>query len=301
MHNFQRILFFITASTILLQGCGNAHDSLSVEAWSEVGKNLPPIETLKGELLARVTQPGTGKTVNAGDLVKIGIRKIYTNRATGEVTRLSTQKTIWLWVGQEPEHRDWRNLNSWGNLGSPRLRKLLIARAVGEKFEIKLEDTAEGFVEIPVYGFSLPLEKGYTLNPDAITWPGIKLGYSVPRGTPLAEIEILNSCPGHLYRRSGVLKQWGYVPNAFETNYKFNRQGTLRWSAVEGVCEPPAGNVRLEIGPIYFYKDRSELSLYNWTYSFRNLRPPTEYPEDYKSALRIKNNESLREVKEGQW
>lgn len=297
-----RTILLIVAATIL-QGCGNAYDSVSVQEWSEVGKNLPPLATLKGELHVKVTHAGTGEEVKAGDLVNVSIIKYYTSRETGEVVRKSSQRTLWLWVGQEPEKRDWKSLGSWGDLGSPRLRKQLIGRAVGEKMEIKLDEKAEGFVDVPLYGFTLPLEKGHTLYSESMVWPSAKIGYSSPKGAPLAEIEILDTCRGHLYRRSGVIKQWGYVQNAFEENYKKFREGIIRWSAVEGACGPGNGVVRLEIGPIYFYKNRSDLSLYNWTNSYRSHRSREKYPEDYKYVQRLKRlkQEALREVTEGPW
>ena len=262
---------WISLIVIGLSGCDR--ESLSMEQWSEIGTREPPVTTFKGEVVMTPVAPGRGQIVQPGDLVKI---EISGPKAV----------TAWLWTGREPESRDYANVYAWGDLGSARIRKALVGRSLGERFMLTLEKGAEGGAEpIPLNGFGARAE--YTLRDNGTLakprrWSEVTpLESSAVGESGKAEITITQICQGRLFRRTAVMRQRGTVVNMFEMSYGSVREGTLRWSALEGTCPSPEGKVRFEVGPLYYYRGRQDLTLYNWSDSYRRLRPPDRFPDEY--------------------
>jgi len=229
---YHRRAFLVPGATLLLLlgGCGNAVSDLKVGDWQEVGLRQPPEPRLRGSAVLTPIILGTGPIVQPGDLVKIKIvvfrgavpmvrnqdREWVEN--TAKPTKLSEVPAAWIWVGKERGKRDYDNLGSWGNLGSARFRRLLIGRTLGDRFKFEASADAEGFMDIPLHGFSIVTGGPHSLGGQQ--WPSLKIaerGHKFKnrpgKGATFAEVEILDVCHGRLYQRTAEMTQWGIVPN----------------------------------------------------------------------------------------
>jgi len=272
-------------------GCGNAIDDLKMGDWQEAGSQQAPVPRLAGSAVLIPLESGVGPAVEPGDLVQVKVtvlanamRARKEQRIGDDNIRDRTQSTatVWLYAGREPGVRDYENMEAWGNLGSARIRRVLIGHTLGERFRVDSSNDAEGYMDIPMHGFSVLGLTSRSLWPqESNPWPSLKIVQRRGSRVISAEMEIVRICRGRLYRRSGEMTQWGIVPNWGEMNYKTSRKGTLRWSAIEGDCPPPTGKVRFEIGPLYMHPPRQAGMLYNWQGSYRRARPPAKFPHEY--------------------
>jgi len=312
----QKRNFLVAGAMLLLvhlAGCGNAIDDLKVGDWQAVGSPQSPEPRLRGSAVLTPITLGTGPAVQPGDLVKLKItvfrratpmvrnkNRVWVEN-TAEPIKLSDVPVVWLWVGREPGKRDYENLESWGNLGSARVRQALIGRAVGDRFTLEESADAEGFMDIPLRGFSIMGLTSHSIGDQQNQWPSLKIAERAVKvkdrpgkGAAFAEVEILDVCHGRLYQRTAEMTQWGIVPNWGEMNYNISRKGTLRWSAVEGECPSSRERVRFEIGPLYFSQGRP--ALYNWQGSYQQKRPPTKFPHEYQQMQHAKER-AMREAR----
>ncbi len=251
---------------LVLAGCGNAYESLSIGPWREAGVALPPVSEPKANLIVTQIAPGTGRIVAPGDLVRIRVAPKNGRLTSFEVNYLNLPATydVWLWTGREPPTANYSEFMSWGSLGSARLRASLIGKALHERLEITLHPETQTVVDIPLNGFTV--QHFSVLQQSENPWPEVHL----ERGKQV-EIEILDACPGRLYRRSATLRQVGYIPGMFGSNFDTFRTDTLHWSALEGDCGGATNSVRLEIGPLHYDIGGQTPSLYNWRRSYRTL------------------------------
>jgi hypothetical protein len=246
----------------------NAREELSLNPWEEVGKRESPVSRDNGDFTVTAVSRGEGPAVKAGDLVKIRIH-VTTPPLYSNPPRRPAPQVSWLWTGREPGlDLDWQESQSWGSLGSGRVRKTLVGRAKGERFRIGLGKNAEGGINsIPLQGIIEPIQ-----GSQVAVLPELNLsptGYAPAS----AEIEILAICEGRLLRRTATLRQWGMIIPIGQS-YAYAREGTLRWSALEGVCGPSDGNVRFQGGPYYFVPtgQRPPTHLYNWKDSYLRIQ-----------------------------
>ena len=264
-----------TLALLILAGCES--ESLSMGKWQQVGIREAPISALRGDARIELLEAGTGRTVEAGDLVKI--RVTVTQRVNQDVTKFDPV-VAWLWTGREPEPRTFESLSQWGDLGSARIRKTLIGRRIGDRFRFALSAGAKGEEIIAKNGFAVadayaPHEHGQPIG--SYKWPRFVVGRPPYEWSEVhSEVELLNACAGSLYKRTAVLRQRGTIFNIFEMAYNSEREGTLRWSALEANCPAPDGKVRLEVGPLYYTLGREGRMLFNWSDSYRRLRPVDE-------------------------
>ena len=165
----------------------------------------------------------------------------------------------WLWSGASPsDDPHAADLDTWAELGSPRLRATLVGKSVGDTYSAQLDETAEGsWQRIPLYG----LAEQSSNEPRYRTslWPVLQVDRRY------AEIEILDTCAAHLLRRTATLTQWGKALALFDSYNPTSRAGTLGWTAMEGNCARPRGQVRFEIGPLYSKPHQ----LLDWQSSYR--------------------------------
>jgi hypothetical protein len=254
-----------------LAGCDR--ESLEVYRWEQAGLDAAPVSNIRGE--ARIVQisEGTGPEIRAGDLVRIRVTVIV----SGYLAHQSAPAIAWVWTGREPESRDDRMRSAWGDMGSPRFRKSLIGRRVGEHFMYELGDSDGGQDSIPLHGFEASNSYALTDTNGRPTgmrkWPRVVVGERLAARATGARVEVLAACEARLFRRIAVMRQRGTIINMFEMYYGSEREGTLRWSALEANCGPPLGKVRLEVGPLFYYRGREDYSLFNWSDSYRRLRP----------------------------
>ena len=260
---------------LVLAGCEG--ESLSMGEWRQVGIRQAPISALRGDARIELLEAGTGRTVEAGDLVKI--RVTVTQRVNQDVTKFDPV-VAWLWTGREPEPRTFESVSQWGDLGSARIRQALIARRIGDRFQFALSAGAKGEEILAKNGFAAadayaPYERGEPIG--SYKWPRFVVGRPPYEWSEVhSEVEVLNACPGSLYRRTAVLRQRGAIFNMFEMSYRSEREGTLRWSALEASCPGPDNKVRLEVGPLYYLRGREARMLFNWSDSYHRLRPAGE-------------------------
>jgi hypothetical protein len=279
----------------ILAGCDNAHVSLSMGDWREGGSAEPPILRMKGEPIVNPIAAGQGEPARAGDLVKVSV--IVTSPPVNEHHAPLPRQAhvVWVWTGRD-EGNSWL----WGHPGIESVRRTLIGRQPGERFELAYGPDAEGVVLLPLQGLMEPELESFQLNAvrhlhdgqyyRARRWPALDLrpaGYGPAR----AEIEILTICPAKRFYRTAVMKQRGYVPPMGDMAYNASREGVLHWSAIEASCPAPVGTVRFEAGPFYFPKPGDPGSLMNWRDSYVGKRPPPDNPAEWEA---VKQNASRR-------
>ena len=256
--------------------------------WQEAGLREPPSPESKDESSVEDMAVGHGPIVRAGDLVQIKVRVAVapSHYQARSITNERREPAIlWLWTGKEPDLREHSSLSAWGDLGSPRVRKALVGRAVGAR--ILFAPDKKWIEAVPLKGFAVQdayklIDNGTLEKPKL--WRHVELAdrraWLDPEARGL-EIEILQTCEGRLLRRTALMRQSGTIFNIFEMSYRSKREGTLRWSALEGTCASPVSKVRFEIGPLYYYRGRADHDLYNWEDSYRRMRPPAKYPHEY--------------------
>jgi len=86
------------------------------------------------------------------------------------------------------------------------------------------------------------------------------------------EIQIMRVCDGRLSRKEATLRQWGYVFNWGEANYRFARKGVLEWAALDIDCGSDQ-KIRFEKGPAYgvFTPGYKDNRLLDWMGSYEAL------------------------------
>ncbi len=233
---------------VVLYGCGNAIENLSMDEWKPAGSAAVP-KNPKSPARPRLTllQDGQGREIKAGSLVHASVKLKQTSP-------LHEQKLpdVWFWLGDQsriPGHvaYKWRELI---DLGDEELRAAFLGLRAGSRVSVTLEGTPYA----PAAG--LPTQ-GFSFNGDSA---GVYSGYGggpapVRFGvghTAKYEFMIVDVCAGRLYYRTGTLKQFGYIPHlwAESPDRPFAREGVLEWVAIEGDCDSP-NDLRVEMGPAY--------------------------------------------------
>jgi hypothetical protein len=289
MLNRTRARLVTVLAVVACSACEN--ESLSMGQWQQVGSPRPPlVGDDHGTSIEELTS-GTGPRVRPGDVVKV---KVNIQVRPSPYERALTKErpaTLWLWTGREPEARDYTSISSWGDLGSPRVRAALVGRTVGTR--LSYTPGGKWTEQLPLRGFAaLPhftLSDNGTLQKPR-SWPEVDLSNRGVWLDPEArgvEIEILQACEGSLFRRSATMRQEGTILNMFEMSYVSKREGVLRWSALEGHCRQANEKVRFEIGPLYYVRGREPRMLFNWSDSYRRMRPPEDFPGEYMSCTQI--------------
>ena len=255
--------FALILAFLGLQGCFNFHEKVAESGWQEVGQNASATPRAEGKFILTTLRPGRGNVVRAGDLVYIRLRQ----SAPAPLSPIIEPRvySAWLWTGHSSADDSDIDVQTWGSLGSASLRNALVGKAVGERLDLQLQDSEDGSVAIPLYGVT-PGQFSPQHNELEYLFPAIELRkFGDPDSRRPVQVEILQTCRGHYYRRSASLEQWGYPLNAFDSYYPVERQGQLAWSALQGDCPEPRGKVRFELGPL-FYKQHQ---LLDWDVSYR--------------------------------
>ncbi len=284
---------------LMFFGYGN-HAKINMGEWREVGVRAPPVLTAEDKIDVEQIGAGQGTLTQAGDLIQVRISP--RGQALDEMQSVLESPPpwdLWLWAGRKPDKPKgsdstwlWANLS----LGNANLRATLIGRNVGERLRVQLAEEATRYMRIPLAGAKgqTPSELR-TLEPNERRLRDWPLAAFSKMGT--VDVEILDTCPGHLYQREAVLtQQWRllFLPLRARTNY-------LEWGAMEGRC---AGKqVRLEVGPIDAHRsigdnDIGGIYLSAWPLSYRSLRPQAQYPQEYESdAIMAEKSESRKIVR----
>jgi hypothetical protein len=276
-----RFFFRACASTLLLwhlTGCGNAHESIQVEEWEpagevtaspEVGAPLPP------ELFRMTTvDRGRGREIRAGSLVQIRLAAGSGLLKDAATLQPLQNATAWLWIGNAPAPGE----RKIGDFGFAQLRASLVGLRQGARISVFADAQRAGVIlSLPTRGFLLPFS--YKPNWRQLLPSGDAAASLDKEYTELArkgdyQVEILRVCDGRLFRKQALLKQWGYVFNWGDMNYKFARQGVLEWLAIEADCEAPNEKVRFEKGPAYGIGSPGyrENTLLTWQASYEAVR-----------------------------
>ena len=270
-----RTLGIVITLCLSVCGCYNAHESIAMGEWKEVGAAESPVTSANVDATITPLAAGNGAIVKAGDLVQVRVtwnRKtniVEGNQVTEKREVRPDTTTAWLWTGREPEVVDpliaflegaSGRTSSWGYLGSPSLRAGLIGQALNSSFRFLHKPGSE--TTVPLSGLILAG------------------GFFTVQSDDTLDLKIIKICRGHLYRREAVLSQMGWVPFP-STDIKVSRRGTLRWSALEGECGPGDGKVRFQTNALY-QPAKGETVLLDWHASFERLRPYSRFPEDYR-------------------
>lgn len=229
-------------AALATSGCGNFYVGVTEQPWRIAGANEPPASTLR-DFVVTTLAPGNGPVVRPGDLVYARVMVTTAREQDAALPVKSLPVNVWLWTGS---HADAEGVGAqtWGDLGSARVRRALIGRTVGERFTIHSSEDAEGAADaLPQFVFAMPFD-----SEAAVRWPTVHLSGVGPIS---AEIEILDSCNARLSRREATLTQRGYVFAMFDRSYAPVRRGRLGWSALESDCVAFGRNVRFEVGPLY--------------------------------------------------
>jgi hypothetical protein len=279
------------AAVVALAGCGNAYEQLSMGRWREVGEAQLPIAKESGAFVVTTSVPGEGPVVRAGDLVKARVA-VTTVDMFGSTKNNPEPQEVWVWTGREPQvtpEQFLADVYSFGTLGSARARIALIGRHLHEQFEIHLQpwaDTAarnlplRGIIDDPLSRLAVAAQiKGQLAAP--LEWPALSLR-SQTGGSPSARAEILEICSARLYRRTATMTQLGVILASGDVRYGSWRKGTLGWTAIDAQCPAPDGRVRFQAGPFYYFNPHDPGLLADWGVSYRRLRPPERFPEEWR-------------------
>ncbi len=262
-----------------LAGCNNAYEQISVGRWRAMGAG-PDFASV---LAAETTQPGNGRTIGVGDLVSARLHVTVPDKPAMELPPQAD--IVWLWVGSDPPAEGAEGA-AFGFLGSQELRTALVGRKLHEKFTLKTPGLQDATVSVPSRGFMVFMSQQPLLTDGTATvspvWPAIDIDGRVA-GTQV-EIEILQICEAKLFHRTAYLQQWGVVFGWGDFKPPSVRAGTLGWSKLEARCPPPAGDLTLQVGPLYSGGQRNAGSLYEWRDSYRRLRPPGFFHEEWEGA-----------------
>jgi hypothetical protein len=279
------------AAVVALSGCGNAFEKITIGKWVEVGRSEAP-ETPEpadpGRFIIETTQPGNGRAVMPGDLVKARLQVTTSGEQLEPLLR--KPQTIWLWVGSEPP-ADTRTPRStfafYGSLGPAAFRKALIGRKLRETFTLRSAPGAENS------SYTLPLRALAADFPDvdgvpefvsiagnrvpSPTWPHVLLSLH----DSVASVEILQVCEAKLFRRTAVLRQAGIWFLWEGGGLPVVRKGELGWSMIDARCPSPEGHFRLQAGPFRTGEYGRASELLAWPHSYVELRPPRMFPEEW--------------------
>ncbi|MFL6601278.1 MAG: hypothetical protein ACJ8R9_08085 [Steroidobacteraceae bacterium] len=280
-----------TAVCLVLGGCGNAYEHITVGQWQEVGRAEPPELPPDGAYVVTTQTQGSGPAVEPGDLVKASVRLIA-EPATPSVSEKEPEAhTVWVWTGRESKAQvpgePTFDIETYGDLGAGRVRIAFIGRRLHEQFEMHMEPGVDaGLDALPLHGIiaieyaSLHISAQIGDKPAApLEWPAVQLtrtGF----GRPAAAIEILDICKAKLYRRSATLDQRGTSLGWGDMGYEKIRQGILGWTAIDAQCPGPDGHVHFQAGP--FHHGTGGMRLLDWDASYIRLRPPEKYPEEWR-------------------
>ena len=266
----------------LLAGCDNYRENVTIDPWVSQTIVVPAAPHGNGDTAISTTTiaQGSGIAVAAGDLVHL--RYVRTGTWDDKSEHVEPARDAWIWTGREPD----ADMDLWGNFGSPELRHALIGRAVGERFELRVPVKYEEITS-PLYGIAGPNSPRHgsseffgqydALQP--VTLAGGEFAWNKPSRS---EIEIVNTCPARFATRLGHMTQSGHVMNMSTTGYENERNGILRWGAIEAQCPAPDGKVRFMLGPIYWTeKPWVHGMLMAWQSTYTNKHPKSAYPEDY--------------------
>ena len=246
----------VACAGLLLQGCGNLYEHVAEGEWQEVGRNESPTPPLRGDFVVSTLERGNGATVRTGDLVyaRVRVERPSVAPLPGEPVVFNA----WLWSGTSPsDDRTLPDRDTWAALGSPALRATLVGKSVGDRYSVVLEEGAEGSSHaIPLYG----LIDSWRSEPPNSLYPSLEIDRRY------TELEILDTCPARLLRRTATLRQWGPMIRFFDSYYPTRRVGVLGWTALEAECASQA--IRFEIGPLYFKGHE----LLDWASSYGRAR-----------------------------
>ncbi len=265
-----------------LAGCNNAYEQISVGRWKQVGAGTD----LATAVAAGTTQPGSGRTVGAGDLVRVRLHVTVPGKPAIESPDPQAD-IVWLWIGSEPPAAGGEGSQraEFGSLGSQDLRNALVGRKLHEKFTLT-PGPHDATVWAPSRGFMVFMSQQPLLTDGTATvspvWPAIDIDGRV--ADTHVEMEILQICEAKLFRRTAYLQQWGVVFGWGDFKPPSVRAGTLGWSKLEARCPPPAGELTLQVGPLYSGGKRNVDSLYEWRDSYRRLRPPGFFHEEWEAV-----------------
>jgi len=267
----------------LLAGCNNALQSVSEGPWKPVTPAQAPVAGPDG-IDIRPLAAGNGAAVKVGDLVRLR----YTRTVTwtdGSEHRGNAAQEAWVWTGNVPNEAS----GVWGDFGSPTLRLALLERRVGERFVVDMPVNYRE-VKAPRYGIGGPQPlrsgeldyMGLRDRAEPLVLAGGQFAWS---GRSWSEVEILSACPARFSTRTGEMTQRGYLINLFGIPHDFTRRGTLRWSAIDADCPPPAGTVRFMLGPVYHTEEIAPRDrLYYWQATYESERPKWRHPAEYVYA-----------------
>lgn len=276
-----RFFIRVCASTLLLwhlTGCGNAYESIHIEEWEPAGEVTASPEAgapLSPEAFRMTTvDRGQGREIRAGSLVQIRLSAGSGLLKDAATLRPLQNATAWLWTGNPPAAGG--RISS--DFGFAQLRASLVGLRQGSRLSVFADPRRAGFIlSLPARGFLLP----FSYRPD---WrqllPAGEAAASLDKEyTDLArkgdyEVEILRVCDGRLFQKRALLKQWGYVFNWGDMDYRFARQGVLEWLAIEADCEAPNEKIRFEKGPAYGIGSPGyrETTLLRWQTSYEAAR-----------------------------
>ncbi len=272
-----------------LAGCGNAYEQISVGPWQEVGTRQLP-ELFTNQFAVETTQPGTGRTVNAGDLVEARLQMISSGAREQASLPDTSSRIMWLWVGREPkaDTSEGRQHAEFGMLGSPNLRAAFVGRRLHEKFTLKLWPGQRLRAWVPAHAFLVYLSQQPQIISNSVEfsalWPDINLDGLMQSPGAIAEVEVLQACEATLSHRTAYLQQWGAIFGWGDFRPPSVRAGTLGWSKIDARCPPPDGDVTLQVGPLYSSERTYVGQLYEWRDSYRRLRPPGFFREEWMPA-----------------
>jgi hypothetical protein len=273
---------FALLPLLLLSGCDNFRESVTIEPWKSTVITEPPAPSIPGHEIPIETTSignGPGPQVKPGDLVHLRFTRTTTNDDKTDYAQPAEE--VWVWTGREPDP----GMELWGKFGSPELRTTLIGRNVGDVLELRVS-TRGHQIKSPVYGIAGPdtprtgfnqFIGQYATTDQKTLAAGAFAGDHPSRST----IEILAACPAKFATRRGRMTQWGYVLSMPAASFQTDRSGDLKWSAIEAHC-PAEGDVRFMLGPIYWTpKPVVSGMLMAWESTYRSVRPKQKFPEDY--------------------
>jgi hypothetical protein len=261
-----------------LSGCNNAYEQVSVGKWREISPEAAA--ALPTTLAVETTQPGSGRAVRPGDFVRARLHP-----AVAVPSADPQADIVWLWIGVDPivERAASSRRAEFGWLGSQDLRNAFVGHRLHEKFTLKSAADARRLTTwAPARGFMVfmssearPTDTVGTLSP---LWSATDIG-------TLAEVEILQICKAKLFRRTAYLQQWGVIFGWGDIKPQSVRSGTLGWSKIDASCPSPTGTFTVQVGPLYSGEEHYPGELYEWWDSYRRLRPPGLFEEEWAAPL----------------
>lgn len=264
-------------------GCGNVSESLTIGNWVESGEAIAPQAREKWDQWDYEVTPvseGSGEPVTAGALVQIRAKDLGQGGKSSE-----DQHTFWLYTGRQRGGESLYRSSTYGYveyLGSPRIRRALIGRRVGDIFLLHPPPEKEGKKLQEVVPFKALIGPLIARSPEvAEKAPPSRRSEAVWRTNHwalgqgakrfLLEIKIVKVCNALLYKRTDRLDQWGKIVNLQNVegrHYSDSRSGALTLLALEAQCAGSAP-IRLQAGPYYSEQyQRRPGELWQWERSY---------------------------------